>query len=88
LRGGTLIRGKLSAGTSFFEEPLSRFFTQPELADRRASGEKPIMISLGRLRRDAKALKKTYRAGDAGAIVLVRGILGAPRSSSTPMRCT
>ncbi len=46
------------------------------------------MISLGRLRRDAKALKKTYRAGDAGAIVWVRGILGAPRSSSTPMRCT
>lgn len=46
------------------------------------------MISLDRLRRDAKALKKTYRAGDAGAIVWVREILGAPRSSSTPMHCT
>lgn len=38
------------------------------------------MISLERLRRHAKALKKNYRAGDPAALARVRGILGAPKT--------
>ena len=36
------------------------------------------MMSLDKLRRNAKALKKAYRAGDAAAIARVRSILGTP----------
>lgn len=36
------------------------------------------MISIDRLRRNAKALKKTYRAGDAAAKARVRPVLGEP----------
>ncbi len=37
------------------------------------------MMSLDRLRRNAKALKKNYRAGDAGAKAHVHAILGVPK---------
>lgn len=36
------------------------------------------MMSLDKLRRNAKALKKSYRAGDAAAIARVRAVLGSP----------
>jgi len=37
------------------------------------------MIPLDKLRRDAKALKKAYRAGEAGAVARVQGVLGDPQ---------
>lgn len=38
------------------------------------------MMSLDKLRRNAKALKKSYRAGDAAAIARVRSVLGTPQT--------
>lgn len=38
------------------------------------------MMSLDRLRRDAKALKKSYRAGDAGAKARLRAVSGEPQT--------
>ena len=38
------------------------------------------MMSLDRLRRNAKALKKNYHADDAAAVARVRSVLGEPRA--------
>lgn len=39
-----------------------------------------MTMSLDRLRRDAKALKKNYRAGEAGAKAHVHAVLGEPQN--------